>query len=232
MLPNPLMLLCASGAVGLMAACWWWWRRKRFHHSRYCPEFDKYGNLNHTAGALTSEERDVLVPTCTEWIARLDEDGRQKCWRYLNTSSVFAYMHSMMGSNWILYMAAVSHRFGFVRPIDPNYVPAYDCIHLDDPDWCRLYFEEQRARLLNDPINRLSSRDLDRCWCLFYATGDLAFADRVKEISNMIIGTTMSLEQVSMVYAADWSYRSHLNGGRLVSRPDARVAAILNNVAV
>lgn len=155
-------------------------------------------------------------PNVFEWMSRLNEAERIKCWRYLNTPNVFRFMQNLTGSNWILYLAALRTKYDLFVTGD---IPlAYSSIKLHEAEWCWAYFEEQRQKLLLGPIDALTSRDIDRCWCLFYATGDLVYANRVHHIGKTNPGN--SVERAAVVGAARWSYESHSRGGRLKTRPN------------
>lgn len=200
--------------------------RHKFGHSQYCPDFDSHWSM--TSGRLSDEEKESIIPNAFEWMSRLNNADRIKCWRYLNTPDVFRFMQNLTGSNWILYLAALRTKYGLFACSDVTL--SYSSIKVHETEWCKNYFEEQEARLLHGPIDALTSRDLDRCWCLFYATGDLAFADRVKQVGNQDVGT--SVERAAVIGAARWSYQSHLQSGRLQPTPGAQTLAIINAIPI
>lgn len=71
-------------------------------------------------------------------------------------------------------------------------------------------FNTEVARLLTS--EKLTSKDLDKMWSLYYATGDRKFPCRIKIIAE---GTDNTSQHQLVRDAANWSYNSHVKQGLL-----------------
>lgn len=82
--------------------------------------------------------------------------------------------------------------------------------HLNDPLSTEELAQFIKTRTYLATItNRLSARDLDKLWTLYYATGDPQFPHRISLVSN-------DANQFPFIrQAATWSYQSHLTAGKI-----------------
>ena len=174
-------------------------------HSSHCPEYAHTRNGKSEFLAHPDQEN---ITICFEWLGRLDEKRRGLAWSYLTAPDHLQLMLNASGSDMVLLVAAARVEFNLPFNADESVKLPYDVIRMDDLEWCRAYFQEQKAKLFN-PTTLLAGRDLDRLWLMFYATGDASFANKVKNVANGTIG----VENAGVVLAAHWSYENHLNNG-------------------
>lgn len=200
-----------------------YYKRPKFVHSKICPDFE--GKMN---GKLqfANHRNCNQISSCFEWFGRLNGTDRQKCFDYLTNGPIFDMMLDAMGCEWILFVATASATFDYAFQNNASKLP-FDCIQLRNVEWCRSYYAEQRARLLNGDWQDFSPGDMDFCWLMFYATGDLAFADRVHHISQQSFGSNYT---TAIIMAARWSYGSHQGSGRLAVQPTNDILATIHSV--
>jgi hypothetical protein len=206
----------------------------KYRHSFHCPDYDETKIEPHSrvAASNLSENEKLLREAYITWFGRLTPAQRDKAWAYVTEPNRLQSFFDVLGDKMALYIAAARAKFDL--PLDvatPTFssdgTPAAG-VNWSNLQWCQDYFYEQSNKLLdNNNITLRSPRDLDRLWILFYVTGDAVYVEQIKKITTYDLNDYI---QASVIIAAQWSYTSHSNTGRLATvPPDTIVTAIEDN---
>ena len=102
-----------------------------------------------------------------------------------------------LGIKYMIYYITLNRRYNFGE----NFSNTFGIIR---GYLLNKWYDYEMNRLMK-PTNLLSASDLDSLWCLYYATGDTIYPNRIR-------GIAFSNDQHILVRsAAIWSYNSHVN---------------------
>ena len=139
---------------------------------------------------LTAEEKELLQNT----VESFETFYKRPTLENYNLIKQHEYVYrKALGQTYTFFTWAIRFKYPVEEPLTETEAMDYT-LELD--------------RLL-DKRNFLNAPDLDKLWMLYYATGDAKFPDRVKQIANN------PLSHIIVRSAAEWSYRSHLEQGKL-----------------